>query len=83
MMNFMSPYEALKGATIYAAKALQLQTQVGSLRPDMRADFVRLPLASVDRWLYQQAPPTQAQVFIAGVLQSTQQHSDWESATDA
>ncbi|MFI4859874.1 MAG: imidazolonepropionase [Phycisphaerales bacterium JB063] len=54
VMNCMSPAEVLKGVTIYAAKAIGLGDLVGSLRPGMKADFLRMfsPNASIDDALY-------------------------------
>lgn len=66
MMNFMSPGEALKGVTVYAAKALGLDGRVGSLRPGMLADFIRVSTLSIDHWLYQIGPSYTQTVFIAG-----------------
>ncbi len=51
-MQRMTPAEALKGATIYAAKAIRKDELVGSLEPGKRADFVVLDAPSVNHWLY-------------------------------
>lgn len=48
----MTPAEVLKGATIYAAQAIGMETQVGSLEPSKRADFVVLDAPDVNHWLY-------------------------------
>jgi len=67
MMNRMSPCEALKGVTVYAAKALGLNKQVGSLCPGMKADFIHVTTTSVEMWFYQMMSPSGARdVFIAG-----------------
>jgi len=67
MMNFMTPNESLKGATTYAAKALDLGESVGSLTAGMQADFVQLAVSSVDRWLYWYAPATtETTLYVAG-----------------
>ncbi len=66
MMNYMTPCEALKGATTYAAKALALDGQVGSLKPGMRADFIRCFIPSVELWFVQMAPSYIGDVYIAG-----------------
>lgn len=52
-MQRMTPAEALKGATIVAARAIGQAHQVGSLEPDKRADFVVVDAPSVNHWLYQ------------------------------
>ena len=48
----MTPAEALKGATVYAARALALDRETGSLEPGKRADFAVLDAESVTHWLY-------------------------------
>lgn len=52
-LNRMSPAEALKGATIYAARALGVHESFGSLEPGKQADFAILDTPSVNYWLYQ------------------------------
>ncbi|XAM00913.1 imidazolonepropionase [Phycisphaeraceae bacterium D3-23] len=54
MMNFMPPTEVLKGATVYAAKALGMSDTIGSIRTGMKADFQRLYAreGSIDDTLY-------------------------------
>jgi imidazolonepropionase len=48
----MTPAEALKGATLYAARALGLEDRVGSLERGKAADFAVLDTESVNHWLY-------------------------------
>jgi len=48
----MTPAEALKGATILAARAIGLEREVGSLEPGKSADFAVLEADGVDQWLY-------------------------------
>ncbi len=48
----MTPAEALKGATLYAARALARHRELGSLEPGKRADFAVLEADSVTHWLY-------------------------------
>ena len=52
-LNRMSPSEALKGATFYAAQALGIENTVGSLELGKNADFALLDTPSVNHWLYQ------------------------------
>lgn len=51
-LNRMTPAEALKGATILAAKALGLDHQVGSIEPGKNADFALIQAPSINHWLY-------------------------------
>ncbi|MFW6079347.1 MAG: imidazolonepropionase, partial [Gemmatimonadota bacterium] len=48
----MTPAEALKGATIIAARAIGREDAVGSLEPGKLADFAVLDSPSVNHWLY-------------------------------
>jgi len=48
----MTPAEVLKGATLVAARALGLATQVGSLEPGKAADFAVIEAESVNHWMY-------------------------------
>ena len=48
----MTPAEALKGATLYAARAVGLAGRIGSLEPGKAADFAVLDAADVAHWLY-------------------------------
>jgi imidazolonepropionase len=48
----MTPAEALKGATIYAARAVGLEREIGSLEPGKAADFALIDAPDVDHWLY-------------------------------
>jgi len=48
----MTPAEALKGATIVAARAVGLDEETGSLEPGKSADFALLDAESVEQWLY-------------------------------
>lgn len=48
----MTPAEALKGATIIAARAVGLDRHVGSLEPGKAADFAVIDAQDVRHWLY-------------------------------
>lgn len=52
----MTPAEALKGATIIAARALHLDTIVGSVEPGKSADLVVVNAPDVNHWLYHFCP---------------------------
>jgi len=52
----MTPAEALKGATLYAARAVGLAERIGSLEPGKAADFVVLDAPDVSHWLYHLRP---------------------------
>lgn len=62
----MTPAEALKGATCYAAQALGLDDRVGSLEPGKQADFVLLDASSVNHWLYHFRANAAVQTFVKG-----------------
>jgi imidazolonepropionase len=48
----MTPPEALKGATIVAARAIGMEREVGSLEAGKAADFAVIDAGSVEQWLY-------------------------------
>ncbi len=52
----MTPHEALRGATLYAARALALDHRIGSLEPGKQADFALLDAPDVLHWLYHFRP---------------------------
>jgi imidazolonepropionase len=66
-MQRMTPAEVLKGATIYAARAVGLEAEIGSLEPGKRADFALIDAPSVDRWLYNFRPNACFLTFVDGV----------------
>lgn len=55
-MQSMSPAEVLKGATIYAARALSADHTTGSLIPGKQADFAIIDAPDVNHWLYHFRP---------------------------
>jgi imidazolonepropionase len=65
----MTPAEALKGATIYAARAIGMEAQAGSLEPGRAADFVVIDAPDVNHWLYQFRPNACVRTVIAGSIQ--------------
>jgi imidazolonepropionase len=48
----MTPAEACKGATLFAARALALDDRRGSLEPGKSASFAVIDAPDVDHWLY-------------------------------
>lgn len=48
----MTPAEALKSATIIAARAVGLEQEIGSLEPGKSADFAVIDAPNVEHWLY-------------------------------
>lgn len=65
-MQRMTPAEALKGATLYAAKAIACDDRIGSLEPGKQADFVLVDAPSVNHWLYHFRPNAVREVFVRG-----------------
>jgi imidazolonepropionase len=66
-MNRLTPAEALRGATINAAKAIGVQNEVGSLEPGKRADFVLVDAESVEQWLYHYRTDSVRATYIGGI----------------
>ena len=50
--NYLTPHEALKASTSFAARALRLEQSHGSLGPGYAADFVLLNPIDINHWLY-------------------------------
>jgi imidazolonepropionase len=48
----LRPAEALKGATLFAARALGLERTCGSLEPGKRADFALIEAPDVTHWIH-------------------------------
>ena len=65
-MQRMTPAEALKGGTLYAARALDLDARVGSLEPGKQADFVLVDAPDVDHWLYHFRPNAAVATYVRG-----------------
>ena len=63
----MSPAEALKGATLFAARAIGREASVGSLEPGKRADFAVIGAPDVVQWLYHFRPNACRRTVIGGV----------------
>jgi imidazolonepropionase len=67
----MTPAEALKGATIVAARALDLAGRVGSLEPGKAADFAVIDSPDVNHWLYHCRPNACLTTVVGGVVHWT------------
>jgi imidazolonepropionase len=63
----MTPAEALKGATVHAARAVGLEAEIGSLEPGKAADFAIIDAPDVNHWLYQFRPNACLQTVVGGV----------------
>ena len=68
----MTPAESLKGATVYAARALGIEAEAGSLEPGRRADFLVVDAPDVNHWLYHFQPNATAMTAIAGTTRWSQ-----------
>jgi imidazolonepropionase len=63
----MTPAEALKGATIHAARAAGVEAEVGSLEPGKAADFAIIDAPDVNQWVYHFRPTACVETVIGGV----------------
>lgn len=66
-LQHMTPAEALKGATIHAARAVGLERQVGSLEVGKAADFAIIDAPDVNHWLYHFLPNACVMTVINGI----------------
>lgn len=62
----LTPSEALKGATIYAARAIRRDLQIGSIEPGKSADFAVIDAPDPTFWLYHYRPDTVEEVILKG-----------------
>lgn len=62
----MSPAEVLKGATIYAAKAIHRDRELGSIEEGKSADFAIIDAPNPDFWMYHYRPNCCLKTFING-----------------
>jgi len=62
----MTPAEALKGATVYAARAVGMEDLTGSLEAGKAADFAIIAAPDVNHWLYHFRPNACVRTVIAG-----------------
>ena len=68
-LQSMTPAEVLKGATIYAARAVGMEEVTGSLEPGKAADFAIMDAPDVNHWLYHFRPNACVGTVIAGRTQ--------------
>jgi imidazolonepropionase len=67
----MTPAEALKGATICAARAVGLESEVGSLEVGKAADFAVIDAPDVIQWMYHFRPNSCVMTVIGGITRWT------------
>jgi imidazolonepropionase len=67
-MSRLTPSEALKGATIHAARAIGMEDEIGSIERGKRADFAELSADNVDQWLYHFRPNVCHRTWIEGAF---------------
>lgn len=68
-MNRLTPHEALKGATIYGAEAINRGDRCGSVEKGKRADFAVLDVPDINHWMYNFEPNVCSETFILGTPQ--------------
>jgi imidazolonepropionase len=64
----MTPAEALKGATLYAARAVGRERAVGSLEPGKLADLALIDAPDVNQWLYHFRPNACMMTMVGGTV---------------
>jgi len=65
-MNRMTPAEALKGATLFAAQAIGREKRIGSLEVGKQADFVLIDAPDVNHWIYHFRANAVQEIFVRG-----------------
>ena len=71
LLQRMSPAEALKGATIHAARAIGRADRVGSLEPGKAADFAIIDAPDLNQWIYHFRPNACVMTVIDGTTRWT------------
>lgn len=69
LLQRMTPAEVLKGATIYAARAVGMERLLGSLEPGKAADLALIDAPDVSTWLYHLRPNACRMSIIGGAIQ--------------
>jgi imidazolonepropionase len=67
----MTPAEALKGATIHAARAVGLEAEVGSIEVGKAADLALIDAPDVAHWIYHFRPNACVMTVISGITRWT------------
>jgi len=67
----MTPAEALKGATVIAARAVGLEGRLGSIEPGKLADLAVIDAPDVNHWLYHLRPNACRLTIIGGETRRT------------
>jgi imidazolonepropionase len=62
----LTPSEVLKGATIYAAKAIGMEGWTGSIEPGKSADFLIIDSPDVNYWMYHYRGSVVDRLFLGG-----------------
>ncbi len=62
----LTPAECLKGVTVYAASAIDMQHETGSLEPGKKADFVLVDTEDINFWIYHYKGSKIKSVYIDG-----------------
>ena len=65
-MSRMTPSEAVKGATLIAAKAIRRDAEYGSIEIGKRANFAELDAPDIDHWQYHFQPESCVRTWIDG-----------------
>jgi imidazolonepropionase len=76
----LTPMEALKGATIYAARAVGLERSIGSLEVGKAADFALIDAPDVNHWLYHLRPNACVMTFVGGTARWIAAHGAHQPA---
>jgi imidazolonepropionase len=63
----MTPAEALKGATMFAARAVGLEAEIGSLEAGKAADMAIIDALDVEQWLYHFRPNACVMTIAGGI----------------
>lgn len=62
----LTPSEVLKGATLFAAKAINRDSFIGSIEPGKSADFLIVNAENMNEWIYQYKGPRMISGFLKG-----------------